>query len=95
VRWFRQRWALAGALLVLAAFVAGFVADFHHTDDGCKVEIHCIACQNAMVLSTGLRAPVPAVASAAEPVACVALEEPARLVLVDGPATPSRGPPLV
>ncbi len=39
--------ALVAAVL-LAALAGGFVGDFLHTDDGCTLETHCLACQRAV-----------------------------------------------
>jgi hypothetical protein len=94
IRFSRQRWMLTMAAIVLASFAAGVAAELHHTDDGCQVETHCVACMNATVLRTGLRAQGPAPSPIFVTVGRIA--EPAVLAIaeVDPPAAPSRAPPL-
>ena len=37
------------ALLLVASLFAGALLDFApHTDDGCRTEIHCLACRSAL-----------------------------------------------
>ena len=59
VRTLRARWVLAAAALLVCAFLVGFTEDFIHTDDGCEVETHCLACQRLLVsVGVGTVAPV-------------------------------------
>jgi len=46
--WIRRPVLVVVALALLAGLGAGFVDDWFHTDDGCVVETHCIACQRAV-----------------------------------------------
>ena len=46
--WIRRPVFAVVALALLAGLGAGFVDDWFHTDDGCVVETHCIACQRAV-----------------------------------------------
>jgi hypothetical protein len=65
-----------------------------HTDDGCRVEIHCLACRLALGMSAGRAVPAPDLAP--PPVSADRL---APAPQQDTPAplartTPSRAPPL-
>jgi hypothetical protein len=60
----RLRRAAALTILVLAALVAtDLEASYVHHDDGCKIEIHCLACRLALgstAVMTGVEAgPAP------------------------------------
>ena len=46
--WVRRPVFAVVALALLAGLGASFVDDWFHTDDGCFVETHCIACQRAV-----------------------------------------------
>jgi hypothetical protein len=89
----RHPWLWTIALLLLASLGAGVGQDaFAHTDDGCAVEIHCLACRTA-ANRVDAPAAVPALQPGLAPVATVAAEAP-RLVAKAAPApTDSRGPP--
>ena len=89
----RRRPALASALIVMAAFAAGMVQEFYHTDDGCPVEIHCLACQRVL-MSTGVSDPPLTLVPSLEPALWVVAPAPASTPRADVPASPSRGPPL-
>ena len=56
-----QRAALLALLVFLGAFAGA--ADFH-TDDGCPVELHCLACR--LTLGTVAVAPQPLIAVSAQ-----------------------------
>jgi hypothetical protein len=84
-------WVTFAALVCLAA--ALLEESFIHTDDGCAVEIHCLACRlvagsTVVVEAAGIPpvVPVPAGDVVLETIVVVAQ---ARPVL-----TPSRAPPL-
>lgn len=81
--------------LALLVFLGAFAeASYVHTDDGCPVELHCLACR--LTLGTLAVAPPPAVSLAVSLVerAAPALA-PARPVLESARATVApRGPPL-
>jgi len=89
----RRTWAWI-ALAVLVCVSAALVEESYvHTDDGCSVEIHCVACRLAAgstaVVSPAIVLPVAVLATA--PVAAAAdssLSEAAPR------ETPSRAPPL-
>ena len=95
-RQFLRRTLQGLALWALVCLGLALVQDaFLHTDDGCVIETHCVAClwhHGALVVSTV----VPRVAPATVPVFGPA-EPPASEPPTDGaPRTaPSRGPPLV
>jgi hypothetical protein len=89
----RARWAFAASLLLTAAFAAGLAGEFVHTDDGCQVEVHCIACQRVLLsVSTGAMAPPwhPSI----EPVGRVTSHDPIPTHVAETHASASRGPPL-
>jgi hypothetical protein len=87
------RWAFAASLLLLAAFAAGFAGDLVHTDDGCQVEIHCLACQRVLV-SVGIAAVAPPWSPSIEPVGRVATSGQVATHDPDAPIAGSRAPPL-
>jgi hypothetical protein len=93
-RW-RKSPHLAALAVLVAVSVAILSASFVHTDDGCRVEIHCLACRTMIGSSaTGVSAPAPAppllLAGPAVPGA------PARPSAVPRPRQlPSRAPPHV
>lgn len=92
LRTLRIRWALASALLLIAAFGVAFAQDFVHTDDGCQVEVHCLACQRALlsVGVAGLTLPWHS------PIDLVGHVSPVDLLPgadADAPASASRAPP--
>ena len=89
----RRTWAWI-ALAVLVCVSAALVEESYvHTDDGCSVEIHCVACRlaagNTAVVSPAIVLPVAVRATA--PVAAAADS----LLSEAAPReTPSRAPPL-
>jgi hypothetical protein len=86
----RQRvWAVL--LLALLAFVSA--ASFVHTDDGCQVEVHCLACRLALNTRVGTAEPAIEVWYLADAGRPAHDPEPAP---AEGaaPSQPSRGPPL-
>jgi hypothetical protein len=92
LRILRARWVLASALLLIAAFGAGFAQDVVHTDDGCQVEIHCLACQRALTSIGDASLIVPW----HSPIDVVAYISPVDFLPgaeVDAPASTSRAPP--
>ncbi|HYU41481.1 MAG TPA: hypothetical protein VEQ84_04980 [Vicinamibacteria bacterium] len=64
-----------------------------HTDDGCSVEIHCVACRlvagSAAIISPAIVLPV-----AMQTTAPVAAEADSNLCEATPPGSPSRAPPL-
>jgi hypothetical protein len=93
VRSVRDRWAFAASLLLIAALTAGFAGDLAHTDDGCQVEIHCLACQRVLV-SVGIAVVAPRWCPSMEPVGRVAARDQVPNHDPETPAAGSRGPPL-
>ena len=92
----RRRTHVRGvALLALLAFLGVFAAAFVHTDDGCAVEIHCLACRHA-VGTTAVSPPAP-LPLAAELVDLGAVPQPPGAFAPRfAPRTDAtRGPPLV
>ena len=92
--WLTRRRFLLVAALVLAAVCMGVAEEsFAHTDDGCPVETHCLACR----LATG----TIAVLAAATPIILRIADCPERLWTETRPSpsespvaiTPSRAPP--
>jgi hypothetical protein len=83
------------ALLALLVFLGAFAeAAFFHTDDGCAVEIHCLACR--LVLGSTAVAPQPAISVAPGLIDLgAAPQTPApRAVESATRAVTTRGPPL-
>ena len=85
--------AFVALLALIGLSVALYEESFAHTDDGCAVEVHCIACRlllgSATVLAT---APIlaPAIVSVAVPIAA----EPLARTTVAPRLFQSRAPPL-
>jgi hypothetical protein len=85
--------ASPSARLALLAFLAALVVlSFVHTDDGCVVERHCLACSWALSPAAGVQAPV-SVAPVLEWVGTVAIEATAGPQAHAPLASVSRGPP--
>jgi len=93
IRAFRDRWVFAAAWLFLTSFAAGLAQDLVHTDDGCQVEVHCLACQRALV-SASVGSTVPQWRPAVQPVGRVAPEKLAAVQHRAVPVSGSRAPPL-
>lgn len=89
----RVRWAFAASLLLLAGFAVGFVGDLVHTDDGCQVETHCLACQRALVSVGTAAAPAPRFLSI-EPMGRVAASDHVTTHDPETRTAGSRAPPL-
>lgn len=92
----RLRKRLKGtALLALLLFLGAFAeAAFFHTDDGCAVEIHCLACR--LTLGTTAVAPPPSISVGTDLIDLgAALQAPVPRVVEAAPrAVTTRGPPL-
>lgn len=89
----RNPWLWTIALVLLASLGVGVSQDaFAHTDDGCEVEVHCLACRTAAdrVDPSGA---LPALQPELVPVAPVVADAPARLADAAPGDTDSRGPP--
>jgi hypothetical protein len=92
----RLRKRLKGtALVALLVFLGSFAeAAFFHTDDGCAVEIHCLACR--LILGTTAVAPPTSISGVTNLIDLgAAPPTPAPLVVESAPRTvTTRGPPL-
>ena len=90
--WIRRPVFAVVALALLTGLGADFVDDWFHTDDGCAVETHCIACQRA-VGSIGIIGPDLAPPLALEQID--GLPGPPSLAVLQAPSRhqASRGPP--
>ena len=93
VRSVRIRWAFAASLLLLAGFAVGFAGDLVHTDDGCQVETHCLACQRVLV-SVGTAAAPPLWFVSIEPMDRVAASDHLATHDPETATAGSRAPPL-
>jgi len=82
--------ALAALVCVSAALVE---ESFIHTDDGCNVEIHCIACRLAAG-STAVVSPAIVLPAAVQTTAPVVAEADSSLCEAAPHESPSRAPPL-
>jgi len=92
-RWRRGAASLLAVTLLLS-FGAALAEDaFFHTDDGCAVERHCLACRWHQG-TTASPAAITAPQAALEPGALVGRSAPITLLEVAPPETPSRAPPL-
>jgi hypothetical protein len=82
------------AALLIALLAVVSVGSFVHTDDGCQVEIHCLACRLALGTRGGTALPAVEVAShftdSDHP---ASYQEPASAERPT-PPQPYRGPPL-
>jgi hypothetical protein len=89
----RRTWAWI-ALAVLVCVSAALVEEsFVHTDDGCAVEIHCIACRLAAG-STAVVSPAIVLPAAMQTTAPVAAEGDSSRGEAAPRVAPSRAPPL-
>ena len=90
----RPRRLAAVGLLALVAFGTAFAeASFVHTDDGCAVEVHCLACRWT-VGTTAVAAPVFSLTTVLAPLGAPP-ESPATPRAETTPeAIVARGPPL-
>ena len=89
----RRTWAWI-ALAVLVCVSAALVEESYvHTDDGCSVEIHCVACRLAAG-STAVVSPAIVLAVAVQATAPVAAAADSLLSEAAPRETPSRAPPL-
>lgn len=89
----RTPWLWMWALVLLASMGALAAQDaFAHTDDGCDIEIHCLACRGALHRSVApgvLPAPLPGLLS----LGSAPLPTPVAVVEARADATGTRGPP--
>jgi hypothetical protein len=82
------------ALVALVCVSAALVEEsFIHTDDGCSVEIHCIACRLAAG-STAVVSPAIVLPVAVQTTALVAVEADSNPCEAAPHESPSRAPPL-
>jgi hypothetical protein len=89
----RRTWAWI-ALAVLVCVSAALVEESYvHTDDGCSVEIHCLACRLAAG-STAVVSPAIVLPVDVQATAPVASPADSRLSEAAPRETPSRAPPL-
>ena len=90
-----RRWWIALAAVVLAALCVGLAEEsFAHTDDGCPVETHCLACRLATgtvaVLAPAVPVPQRTVERAERPWTAEVRVASASAISI----TASRAPPL-
>jgi hypothetical protein len=94
-RWLARR-HLVLAAMVLAAMCVGLAEEsFAHTDDGCPVEIHCLACRLATGTVAVLASSVPVLQRTAERAERIWTEHIQVRGASTAATTPSRAPPLV
>ena len=88
-----KAFAFVALLALIGLSAALYEESFAHTDDGCAVEVHCVACRlllgGATVLTT-----VPILAPAAVTVAAPIAPEPLARSTVAPRLFQSRAPPL-
>ena len=93
--WLTRRRFLLVAALVLAAVCMGVAEEsFAHTDDGCPVETHCLACRLATGTVAVLSVSVATTALAAERPEPIWAETHQTRSQSASVTTPSRAPPL-
>jgi len=90
----KRRPFAAVALVAILAMAAVAFAEFVHTDDGCVVETHCLACRHAMTVAGGSVAAPIVISPTLADVGPVALAYRAAERTADLPSSPLRGPPL-
>jgi hypothetical protein len=89
----RHPWLWTIALLLLASLGASVGQDaFAHTDDGCAVEVHCLACRTT-ANRVDAPADLPALQPGLAPVAAVVADAPLLLAETAPADTDTRGPP--
>ena len=94
-RWLTRRRFLLVAALVLAAVCMGVAEEsFAHTDDGCPVETHCLACRLATGTIAVLAAATPAILRIADCPERIWTETRQSRSESAVAITPSRAPPL-
>ena len=92
--WLTRRRFLLVAALVLAAVCMGVAEEsFAHTDDGCPVETHCLACRLATGTIAVLAATTPALLRIADCTERIWAETPQSRSESPVAITPSRAPP--
>jgi hypothetical protein len=80
------------ALVLLAVLGAVFAGQYVHTDDGCAVETHCVACRQAVA---SIAVPTPHVVLAPafdQPIGSAPVSANVGIAQISFPR-PSRGPP--
>jgi hypothetical protein len=90
----RPGWGPIAAFVALAGFTGLlWLEDFApHTDDGCQVEVHCLACRASVLRPSSARArvdPSPILVA----VAAAALPHPSAALVVFRASFLTRGPP--
>lgn len=88
----RHPWLWTIALLLLVSLGVGAAQELAHTDDGCAVEIHCLACRTAATRADAPAA-LPTLLPVLVPVARVVASAPRERALAQPDAAESRGPP--
>jgi len=95
MRWARTHrtlaWVAVAALLCVSAALVQ--ESFVHTDDGCAVEIHCIACR-LVAGSTAVVSPAIVLPVAVRTTALVTVAADSSLCEAAPREAPSRAPPL-
>jgi len=91
----KRRPFAAVALMAILALAAVALAELVHTDDGCVVETHCLACRHALTVAGGsVSAPI-VISPALEDFGPAPLAYRAAERSADLPSAPLRAPPLV
>ena len=89
----RRTWAWIALALLVCVGAALAEESFVHTDDGCSVEIHCLACRLAAG-STAVVSPAIVLPVALQTAAPVAVAGDTSLCDAAPRVLPSRAPPL-
>jgi hypothetical protein len=89
----RRTWAWIALAVLVCVSAALAEESFVHTDDGCSVEIHCLACRLAAG-STAVVSPAIVLPAAVQTTTPVAAEADSSLREAAPREAPSRAPPL-
>jgi hypothetical protein len=89
----RRTWAWIALAVLVCVSAALAEESFVHTDDGCNVEIHCIACRLAAG-SAAVVSPAIVLSVAVQTTALVPAEADSRPCEAAPRDAPSRAPPL-
>jgi hypothetical protein len=89
----RRTWAWIALAVLVCVSAALAEESFVHTDDGCSVEIHCIACR-LVVGGTAVVSPAIVLPVDVQTTAPVAAEADSSLCEAAPHEAPSRAPPL-
>jgi hypothetical protein len=89
----KSRSLAAVALVAILAMAGVTLGEFAHTDDGCVVETHCLACRHAMAAAGGSVSTPIVISPTLGDFSPVAIDYRAAERTADLPSAPLRAPP--